>query len=79
MPTILIDRNKCEGKANCLVCPRDVFELKEPDPAELSWISRLRIRAHGGKQAFAAKPENCDGCGLCVSICPERAITLTEP
>jgi len=78
MPRILIDRNKCEGKGGCLVCPTGVFELREPDPKELSRLSRIKLRFHGGKQAFAIRPQDCDSCGLCVEACPERAIKLAE-
>ena len=78
MPTIVIDRNKCEGKAACLACPADVLELREPNLSELSWPSRIRLRFHGGKQAFVVRPQDCNGCGLCVEECPERAISLTE-
>lgn len=76
MPTIIIDSKKCEGKANCLACPQKVLELREPDPKQLSWFSRIRVRAHGGKQAFAVRPNDCDGCGICVESCPEKAIKL---
>lgn len=79
MVEIIIDRNKCEGKAKCLeCCPEDVFEFKEPNPSELSWHSRLRLRFHGGRQAFAIKPENCTACYACVENCPEGAISIRE-
>lgn len=55
---------------------KDVLELKEPAPGQLGFLSRLKVRAHGGKQAFAVRPENCDGCGLCVEACPENAVSL---
>ncbi|MEX2207069.1 MAG: ferredoxin family protein [Myxococcota bacterium] len=78
----LIDRNRCEAKADCLrVCPYDVFEiaaLSAEDKRGLSLVGRLRAWAHGGKQAFATRASACHGCGLCVEACPERAIRLVR-
>jgi len=76
MSSVIIDRNRCEGKADCLACPEDVLELREADFAELSWVARLKVRVHGGKQAVVVAPEKCTGCGLCVQVCPENAITV---
>jgi len=75
---ITVDRNHCEGKAVCLsACPEKVFELREPDPSELSLVSKLKLRFHGGKQAFAVRPENCTACMKCVEQCPEHAIAVS--
>ena len=75
-----IDRNKCEGKADCVrVCPYAVFGLgvlAAPQRSELSLIGRLKGWAHGYKQAFVMKPADCHACGLCVAACPEAAIQL---
>ena len=75
-----IDRNRCEAKSDCVsVCPYSVFEVRTLTPAErsdLSWLTRLRVRAHGGRQAFVAQPGSCHACGLCVPACPEHAIKL---
>ncbi|HEU4428389.1 MAG TPA: ferredoxin family protein [Myxococcota bacterium] len=75
-----IDRNKCEGKADCLrVCPYGVFELGVLAPerrGELSWLGRLKGWAHGYEQAFVVKPADCHACQLCVEACPEHAIQL---
>jgi len=76
----VIDRNRCEGKAECVqICPYDVFEIGTLGPEErraLSLRGRLKAWAHGGKQAFALGADNCRACRLCVDACPENAIDL---
>ncbi len=76
----VIDRNKCEGKEDCLqVCPYHVFEIRKLTSEErraLNLPSRLKLFAHGGKQAFAVRAVDCHSCGLCVVACPEKAIKL---
>jgi NAD-dependent dihydropyrimidine dehydrogenase PreA subunit len=80
--TPAIDRTRCEGKADCVViCPYDVFELDilpPEDRAGLGALAKLRGFVHGWKQAFAVNAEACRACGLCVSACPEKAITLAR-
>ncbi len=78
----VIDRNRCEAKADCLeVCPYDVFEIRRltaAEKAELSLRGRLKAWAHGGRQAFAVRADACHACGLCVKACPEEAIGLRK-
>jgi NAD-dependent dihydropyrimidine dehydrogenase PreA subunit len=75
-----IDRRRCEGKSDCVAaCPYDVFEVRRIDEAEyraLPLLSRLKLRAHGKKTAYAVRADACQACGLCVAACPEDAIAL---
>ena len=75
-----IDPSSCEGKGPCVpICPYGVLAIHAVSPAEkalLSWGTRLKLLAHGGRQAFVQDPDACHGCGLCVQVCPEHAITL---
>ena len=76
----VIDRARCEGKADCVViCPYDVFELDLLPPEDrkaLPLMGRVKGFVHGWKQSFAVRAEACRACGLCVKACPEKAITL---
>lgn len=76
----VIDRNRCEGKEDCVVvCPYDVFEVRrltEEERAGMSLLGGLKSWAHGYRQAVVVKPMDCHACGLCVRSCPEKAIKL---
>jgi NAD-dependent dihydropyrimidine dehydrogenase PreA subunit len=76
----VIDRNKCEGKEECVkVCPYSVFEmgtLSVDDRKRLSLVGRLKAFGHRYRQAFTPRADVCHACGLCVTACPEKAITL---
>lgn len=77
-----IDRNRCEGKGDCVaVCPHGVFAVGTLSPGQragLSLLGQLRGRVHGWQQAFTPDAEACMACGHCVTACPERAITLVR-
>jgi 4Fe-4S ferredoxin len=78
----VIDRNRCEGKQDCVaVCPYSVFEmgvLSVEERRELSLLGRMKSWAHGYRQAYVVHPDQCHACGLCVTACPERAIKLAK-
>lgn len=78
----VINRNRCEGKGDCVtVCPVQVFAvttLPKEERAGLSMIGKIKGFAHGWQQAILANPNACEACGLCVSACPEKAITLAR-
>ena len=78
----VIDRNRCEGKADCVrVCPVAVFSvatLPKDQRAGLSLKGKLKGFVHNWQQASLVNPGACEACGLCVEACPEDAISLTR-
>jgi 4Fe-4S ferredoxin len=78
----VIDRNRCEGKADCVaVCPYQVFSigtLPVEQRSRLGFLGRIKGRAHRWQQAFTPNAEACHACGLCVKACPEAAISLAR-
>ncbi len=78
----IINLKRCEGKSDCvIVCPENVFEVRQIDHADyeqLNLLHKLKLRVHGMKVAYAPNADACKSCGLCVSACPEKAITLKK-
>lgn len=78
----VIDRERCEGKADCVrVCPYSVFEIATLSAEQwnaLSFGGRVKAVFHGRKQAMTPRADQCHACGLCVQACPERAIRLAR-
>ena len=73
---VRIDHHACEGKETCLqVCPAEVFDFKKTQVRNpLYW---LKVKVHGGMQAFVASESACIGCMKCVIACPEVAIVVS--
>lgn len=78
----VIDRNRCEGKAECVaVCPVGLFELGVLPAAArngLTMKGKLKGFVHGWRQAFIVRADACESCGKCVAHCPEGAIKLVR-
>jgi NAD-dependent dihydropyrimidine dehydrogenase PreA subunit len=78
----LVNLKRCEGKGDCVeVCPEQVFEVRRIDDHDfqsLNALHKFKLRVHGMKVAYAPNAEACRACGLCVSACPEHAITLAR-
>jgi 4Fe-4S ferredoxin len=76
----VVDFGKCEGKGDCVrVCPEDVFQLRRIDAADYAaqpLLNRFKLRIHGMQVAYTPNSDACRSCGLCISACPEHAITL---
>ena len=75
-----VDFNRCEGKGDCVrVCPENVFQLQRIDAVDyagLPLLNKLKLRVHGMRVAYTPNADACRSCSLCVSACPEQAITL---
>jgi len=78
----VINLKRCEGKADCVsVCPENVFEVRQIDQEDyeqLNLLHKFKLRMHGMKVAYTPNAGACKSCGLCVSACPEKAITLAR-
>ena len=76
MAKVSIDILRCEGAKKCAQqCPEQVFAMRKPDYA-LPLLVRLKVLAHGGKQAIVVNEAACTACMKCVEVCPEHAITV---
>jgi NAD-dependent dihydropyrimidine dehydrogenase PreA subunit len=78
----VVDFSRCEGKDDCVrVCPENVFEMRRIDDLDyraLGFVSRIKLKVHGMQVAYTPNADACRSCGLCVTACPEHAITLAR-
>lgn len=76
----VVDRNRCEGKAECVrVCPTGVFRvgtLPKELRTGLGIQGKLKGFVHRWQQALLVDEAACEACGRCVGACPEKAIAL---
>jgi len=79
------DADKCIQCNNCAyVCPHATirpFALSEEEVAAAPEAAKIRpIKAGKGKGVYqytmAVSPLDCMGCGVCVGVCPTKAITM---
>jgi NAD-dependent dihydropyrimidine dehydrogenase PreA subunit len=78
----MVNFKACEGKGDCVrVCPENVFEMRRIEAADydaLGMLSKFKLRVHGMQVAYTPNASACRTCGLCVTACPEDAITLSR-
>jgi 4Fe-4S ferredoxin len=78
----VVNLKRCEGKGDCArVCPEDVFRVRRIDDSDyqgLNVLQKFKLRVHGMQIAYTPNADACRACGLCVSACPEHAITLSR-
>ena len=79
------DADKCIQCNNCaFVCPHATirpFMLTEEEAAAAPEAAKIRdVKAGKGKGVYkytmAVSPLDCMGCGVCVGVCPTKAITM---
>ena len=77
----IINLNNCGGKEDCiLACPYDVLEMRpisDEDRKALNLKGKLKT-FFNEKKAYVTDPNLCYACGICVQVCPEKAIKLTR-
>jgi NAD-dependent dihydropyrimidine dehydrogenase PreA subunit len=77
----LVNMSKCGGKEDCIpACPYDVLEMRPITPEDrltLNFKGKIKTFFKPNK-AYVTDPSLCHACGICVQICPEKAIKLVR-
>lgn len=77
----IVNFNDCGGKQDCVnICPHNVFEMRPitaADKAKLNLKGKVKTFFFKDK-AYVTSPEQWHACGLCVQVCPEKAIHLAR-
>jgi ferredoxin len=74
---LTVNRNRCFGCNDCVVsCPLNFNQLRKD-----SFLSEenavLLVKNGVAYPVYKEEREiNCDGCGVCIEICPARAIQI---
>jgi len=76
MATVLIDKDLCLGKKDCIqVCEPQVFVWAKAQNVSFATKMKLMIESKG-YQAFVENESACTACMKCVEVCPEGAIEV---
>lgn len=74
---IAVNKNRCFGCNDCVVsCPLNFNQLRKD--SYLSEKNAVLLVKNGVAYPIYKEERkvNCDGCGVCVQICPARAIRI---
>ena len=74
---ITVNNNRCFGCNDCVVCcPLNFNQLRKD--SYLSEKNAVLLVKNGVAYPIYKEDRevNCDGCGVCVQICPARAIRI---
>lgn len=77
----IINLTNCGDKEDCIpACPYDVLEIRliaTEDRPSLNFKGKIKTFFKPNK-AYVTDPNLCHACGLCVQVCPEKAIQLVK-
>lgn len=77
----IINLSNCGQKEDCIpACPYDVLEMRAiavEDRLMLNFKGKIKTFFKPNK-AYVTDPNLCHACGLCVQVCPEKAIKLIK-